>query len=185
MRFTLRVSLFVFLLLLAAGCMVMHQRRNIRESVAPEPMSPRAWANATGIYIGPIRSTSRRFGTEGVAVAETRLEISGTAQEPLIFLKMRVAFTSAGIQNGERTETFTNIDQRRYGVRERVIASSHEPDQLYLQLKAQPLAPTFGSFMIVTFRADGGADVDFVEHAFRRGEGTLQRPPVFAEAARD
>jgi len=184
MRFTLRISLFVCLILLGAGCAVMHQRRNIRESVTPEPMTPRDWAAVTGTYIGPIRSTSRRFGTEGVAVAETRLEISGTADEPLIFMKMRVAFTSAWNQNGERAETFTNIDERRYGVRGRIVASSREPNQLFLQLEPQPLAPTFGSFMIVTFREDGRANVDFVEHAFRRGEGILQRPPALVEEAR-
>lgn len=185
MRATLRISLFACLILVGAGCMAVHQRRNIRESVAPEPMTPRAWGAAAGTYIGPIRSTSRRFGSEGVSVAETRLEISGTADEPLIFMKMRVAFTSAGNMNGERTETFTNIDQRRYGVRGRLFASSHAPDQLLLQLKPQPLSPTAGSFMILTFRGHGHADVDFVEHAFRHGEGTLLRPPALEETAAD
>src|SRR5581483_8134034 len=185
MKLPLRVLSGVVIPFFLASCMAMHQRRIIRENVSPDPMTPGQWSQITGTYLGPIRSTNNRFGTEGVVVAETRMEVYGTAEHPLIFLKMRADTTSAMTFYGERTETFTNISERHYGVRGDVVAASHFPNQLYLKLWPQPLSPMLGGFMIVTFNGHGCAEVEFVEHAFRHGEGTLKRLPKLPGVCRE
>ena len=180
-----RFPLALCLALLFSNCMAMHQRRAIRENVSPNPMTPREWSQITGAYVGPIRSENRRFGASGAQAAELALEIFGTAAQPEIFLKMRSDYTSPLIFYGERTESFTNIPERHYGVRGDVVAISHEPDQLYIRLKPQPLSPLFGSFMIVTFHGHGCANVEFIEHAFRHGSGLLKRLPNLPGVCRE
>ncbi|MEA3189013.1 MAG: hypothetical protein QOD99_2843 [Chthoniobacter sp.] len=165
--------------------MAMHERRAVREDVSPNPMSLSAWAQVVGTYVGPIRSANRRFGNDGVNTMDVRLEISGSPEYPLIFLQTRTAFSGALILSGERAETFTNIPERHYGVRASVAATSHDPDQLRLMLKSQPLSPTLGGFMTLTFRGRGCAEVDFIEHAGRRGDGILKRLPRLPGVCRE
>lgn len=180
-----RLALAFCLTILVSGCVAMHERRVVREAVSPNPMTPGQWSQITGVYVGPVRSVNRRFGATGFNTTDLRLEISGTPEAPELFLKMHTAFTSASFFSGERDETFTNIPERRYGVRASLRATSHEPDQLRIRLWSQPLSPSLGGFLTITFRGQGCADVDFLEHAGRRGEGTIKRLPNLPGVCRE
>lgn len=179
-----RLLLLASLALFLAGCTIP-EHPPLLHDLSPAPMSPLDWEKSCGIYVGPIRSTSWHFGTEGVSVAETRLEISGTTGNPLIYIKMETAFTSAGNRSGNRTESFTNIAERRYGTPQGLVASSHAPNQLYIRLLASASSPSYGAFMIVTFHGRNPAHVEFVEHLSRRGDGMLQHLTVLRSALRD
>lgn len=182
MAIFLRASLILCVFL--AGCAGVPQRRAIRETLAPEPMSARAWAAVVGTYTGPVRSTMRRFRNEGASVAETRVEISGDAQNPRVFLKMQTGYTSAWVSYVERDETFTNIPERRYGTQGFVLASTHEPDQLMLRFRPGVLSANARAFWIITFCGRDCATIEAVGRSGRYGEGTLHRVPAFSGACR-
>lgn len=167
-----------------AGCAGVPQRRAIRETLQPEPMTEQAWAAATGVYTGPVRTVIRRFGTEGAAVADARLEVSGSALRPRVFLKMQTGYSSAWTPYVERTETFTNIPERRYGTQGYILATTHGPDQLMLRFRPGVLSTNSRVFWIVTFTGRDCATVTAVGRSGRHGEGTLHRVPEFPNSCR-
>jgi hypothetical protein len=113
---------------------------------------------------------------------ETRLELSGWAGDPRVLLKFDSGFSTAWALYGERTGVYTNIPSRRYGSQGMIYASTHAPDQLLLKLRRFGVSANVGSFMILTFRADGTINVDFVGHSGWRGDGELWRAPFPASA---
>jgi hypothetical protein len=173
-----RLLASVFLPLVMAGCASIYQRRAVFADLSGTPIAAAHWRKIAGVYSGPLRSTSSRFGNTGVVTENVRLELYGTPGAPLVFLKVHTSYTSANIAYGERMESFTNIPSREFGVKGRLAASSHAPNQLYISLRPQLLSPHRGTAMIVTFHENGGADIDLVGHFQRRGIGTLHREPL-------
>jgi hypothetical protein len=166
------------------GCGGVTAREHALTVLSPQPMNPAQWQRVTGLYAGPIRAATTRFGYEALSVRELRMEISGTAEEPLVFLKMQTSHAGAWTAYSEKTETFTNISERRYGTQGYVFASSHAPDQLLLRLRANGVSWNVRPRMILTFRGRSCIDVDWIAESGWRGEGTLQRLPIFSGACR-
>jgi hypothetical protein len=182
MSIFLRAALVFILGISIAGCAGVPQRREIRETLNPNPMSEREWAGVTGTYTGPVRLVIRRFGNEGASVTESRIELSGDARNPRVFLKMLTGYSSAWAPYVERSETFTNIPERRYGTQGFVLASTHAPDQLMLHFHPGVLSSNSHAFWIITFRGRDCAEVTAVRRSGWHGEGTLHRVPVFSTA---
>lgn len=165
-----------------AGCAAMPQRRAIRETPGPNPMTGSEWAAVTGIYTGPVRSVNRRFASEGLSVADARLELSGSAEQPRVFLKTQTGYAGAWSAYVERNESLTNIPERRYGTQGFIAAATHSPDGLTLQFRPGPFSTNSRAFWIVTFRGRDCAEVTAVARAGWHGEGTLHRVPVLPGA---
>jgi len=182
LRATSLLSLAVLFFL--TGCGTIPQRRAIRESVSPDPIDPRMFARIAGVYTGPIRTTTKRFGTQGVRLFETRLEVYGSPESPDVFFKIQTAFTGAWNVYGENSEEFTNIPDRRYGTQGYIVATTHAPDQLRIKLRAGAFSPHVGSFLIVTFRGRDCADVRWIGRSGWHGEGSLHRMPSFPDNCR-
>lgn len=170
------------LTLLATGCAGVGKRRAVVRALAPETMTPEQWSRVVGVYIGPVRATTIRFGDEGVTVLQTRIEISGRPEAPEIFLKVQTSFSGAWIPYSEKLETFTNIPERRYGTQGYIFASSHDPNQILLRLRPNGIPLGVRPRLILSFHAHGCADVEYLGPSGWRGEGTLHRVPVFAGA---
>src|SRR5450432_2219893 len=111
-------------------------------------------------YAEPVRSLSSRFGTTGTRVDNVRGELGGTPEAPLVFLRMRMVYSSADIAYGERIESFTNIPEREFGTKARLVVVSHAPNQLYIGLQPEIFSPNRGTAMIVTFHDKGCTEVD-------------------------
>ena len=180
-----------------AGCSTAPQRNAFFENLSPDRVSGSAWKNFTGIYKGTLKSAAyAHYGVEGVSVeglelqlnssdapgvtvAEIRLDLSGTPEEPLVYMEMDSSSTSSWAPSGTYFEKFTNIPQRQYGVRGRLLAYSHSPNQLLISLKPEFLSPNRGAAMILTFRGKGLVDIEYIGHFGRRGTGNLSRVPGF------
>jgi len=145
-------------------------------------MSERAFARIAGVYLGPVRTTTKRFGTQGIRLFEMRLELYGNPESPDVFLKLHTAFTGAWEAYGENSEEFTNIPERRYGTQGFIVATTHAPNQIMLSPRTGALSPHLGSFMIVTFRGRNRADVTWIGRSGWHGGGTLHRVPSFSES---
>lgn len=192
-----RVTLLFFVIISLTGCSTLPQREAFFENLSPDKISQSAWKKYTGIYKGTIHSSSSgNYGVEGVnmeyvdprlnssddpgvTVAEVRLELSGTPEEPQVYLEMQSACTSVWVTSGNYLEKFTNIPQREYGVHARLLAYSHAPNQLLISLKPQFFSPNRGAAMILTFRGKGYVDIEYIGHFSRRGTGNLTRVPAF------
>lgn len=171
--------------LLMTGCLSIRDRNVVLRGLDPEPVSPVQWEDMTGTYIGPLRAHVDTFvGTKGAAASDARLEIYGSAERPLVFFKWNTAFTTALVPIANRSESYTNIPQRRYGVKGRARPSTHWPDTMLLKLHPNILSPTSFTYLILHFRGDGGIDVDYLGHFGWRGIGRLHRLPEFPETAR-
>ena len=170
--------LLVFCLIFALpGCSTINQRNAVFADLSDRPIAPAKWRKLAGVYSGPVRSTSVGIGTTGVTSENMRLEVYGTPEDPLVFLRMRMFATSAFSAYNERNESFTNIPEREFGVRARLTASSHAPDELLITLEPALVSPNRGGAMIIKFATDGSAEVDSVGHFQRRGIGSLNRVP--------
>ena len=180
-RFLFRLALVLGAALSVSGCAFLSQRSAAFRPLAPDPMTPEAWAQVTGVYSGPIRATTKRFGTEGIRVFETRLELFGSPESPDVFIKIRTTHSGAWTAYSEKTETFTNIPERRYGTQGYVFASSHAPDQLLLRLRPNGVSLDVRPTMILTFRGRGYVDVQWLASNGWHGEGSLHRVPVFTD----
>lgn len=149
------------------------------ETLSPAPMGPGMFARVDGVYLGPVRVKTKRFGSEGIRLFEMRLEIAGSPHSPDVFIKLHTAYTGAWNVYGESREEFTNIPERRYGTQGYVVATSHAPNQLLLRPRPGPLSPHAGSFMIVTFSGPNRADVTWIGKSGWHGGGRLHRVPRF------
>ena len=108
---------------------------------------------------------------------ETRLDLSGWADEPEVILQEENAFTTSWVYYGERQGTYTNIPSKWYGAQGRVYASTHAPNQLLLKLRRYGFSAGTGSWMILTFHGKDTIDVDLIGHSGWRGDGELWRVP--------
>jgi hypothetical protein len=192
-----RAALLLCLIPFFAGCTsTVDQRKAFFGNLSPDRVTESAWKNYTGIYRGTIHSSARPStplgvnmrdiaiqlddsGMAGVTVAEVLFELSGTPDEPLIYLKLDTAASSEWVMSGTYVEKYTNIPQREYGVDGRLLAYSHEPNQLLISLKPPFFSPNRGAAMILTFRGKGYVDIEYIGHFGRRGNGNLSRLPTF------
>jgi len=174
-----RLSLIFCLITFLVGCSTVDQRSAFFDNLSPERVSEKAWKSYTGTYKGTIHSTAQSYSTVGITVADVRIELSGTPDAPLVYLEMDSAGTSAWNASVTYLEKFTNITQRQYGVRGRLLAYSHAPNQLLISLQPAILSPNRGAAMILTFRGKGFVDVEYIGHYSRRGTGALSRVPTF------
>lgn len=138
-------------------------------------MPARLWSRVVGTYTGPIRASTERGSFEGLMAMETRLDLSGWSDAPDVVFRMDKGYSTAFTPYGEWNGTFTNIPSQRYGSQGQVIASTHAPNQLLLVLRRNRTATRAGSWMILTFRANGSADVDWIGRSGWRGTGELGR----------
>jgi len=192
-----RAVLLLCLIPFFAGCSsTVDQRKAFFADLSPCPVSPLAWKNFTGMYRGTIHSTAvgsgvlgvniregdlqqDSAGTQGVTVAEVRLELSGTPDEPLIYLEMDSASSSAWNMSETYLEKFTNIPHRQYGVKGRLLAYSHAPNQLLISLQPAFFSANRGAAMILTFHGKDSVDIEYIGHFERRGNGSLTRVQTF------
>jgi hypothetical protein len=140
-------------------------------------MSARAWSRVIGTYTGPIHASTERGGFEGLMSTETRLDLSGWSDAPEIVFQVDKGYSTAWTPYGEWHGTYTNIPERQYGSQGGVLASTHAPNQLLLMLRRNRSA-TQGSWLILTFRANGKADVDWIGRSGWRGGGELWKEPA-------
>ncbi len=174
------LSRTVFLLctlLVLAGCRTINERNAVFTGLSDEPIACAKWRKLVGVYSGPVRSMSKGVGTTGITTQNMRLEVYGSPENPLVFLRLRAFATSAFTAYGERIESFTNMPEREFGVRARLSVSSHAPHDLFVTLEPTILSPNRGGAMIFSFQENGRVDVDSVGHFQRRGIGTLNREP--------
>jgi len=191
-----RATLIFCLSLLFFGCSTVDQRKAFFENLSPDRMSKSAWKHYTGAYRGTIHSSAYPNGVmganarewvfqtdasmePGVTVAEVRLDLSGTPEEPQVYLEMDSACSSEWVTSGTYFEKFTNIPQRQYGVKNGLLAYSHAPNQLLISLKPEFFSPNRGAAMILTFRGKGYVDIEYIGHFSRRGIGNLSRVTTF------
>jgi len=173
------LAAYTALILTVAGCSGYPDRRVILNGLSPALMSGRAYASVVGTYTGPVRSTTQRGGFEGESTIESRLDLSGEADNPQVALKMDTGFSTAWAMYGERKGVYSNIPSRRYGSQGVVFASTHAPNQMLLQLRRFGASAGTGAWVILTFQDDGVIDVDWIGHSGWRGSGELWRvPPV-------
>jgi len=175
-RFVLIVSLFSFF----AGCSTVQERKDFFANLSPDRISPAHWKTLVGVYKGSVHSSASAFGSTGINEMEVRLELSGTPDEPLVYLDIDTAASSAWNASVTYSEKFTNIPQRVYGGRKPVLVYSHEPNQLLISLEPEILSPNRGAAMILTFHGNAYADVDYIGHYGRRGNGNVSRVPFFS-----
>ena len=174
MRVFRRIAALV-VLAVVAGCAAPPDRSSILDELNPAPMSGRVWSRVTGTYLGPIHASTERGSYEGLMSMDTRLDLSGWSDAPDVVFRMDKGYTTSWTKYGEWHGTFTNIPDRRYGSQGGVIASTHAPDQLLLMLHRDRTATRSGSWMILTFRANGSVDVDWIGRSGWRGAGELWR----------
>ena len=175
----------LFFLLLLGGCASVSYRNVVLQNLDPAPIEYRDWQRIKGIYTGPLRARTDTFwGTEGVGVSDSRLEIYGPPEAPLVFFKWNTVFTSALIPTDTRSESYTNIPERRYGVKGRLLASSHAPGEVLLELHPNVFSPTSFTYLIIRFHGRGCADMDYLGHFGWRGIGRLYRKPEFPGVCR-
>jgi len=168
--------LLAFAACLVAGCASIRDRNVVLRGLHPHPIAADEWSRLTGVYTGPLRADVRTFfGSRGVSTADARLELYGSAERPLAYFKWSTAYSSAITPIGFRTETYTNIPERRYGTPSRVRPSSHAPNELLLKLHPNLLSPTSFTYLILRFQGDGSATVDYLGHFGWRGIGKLLR----------
>ena len=139
----------------------------------------RVWKSFPGKYKGSLHSTSHAWGTTGITVSELRFELSGTPSEPLIYLELDCAATSAWNMSSTYLEKYTNIPERTYGVRGRLTACTYGPNQLVIHLLPNFISPNCGAAMILTFHDQGTVEIDYLAHFERRGSGSMDRVPAF------
>lgn len=175
MQFLHRSLLVVCLVSLFAGCASIQERHDFFAGLSPECIADAQWPKCTGVYTGPLRSTASAFGSTGATVALINIKIEGTPENPLIFLKMESACSSAWNASENFTETYTNIAGRKYGVRGRLLAFSHAPKQMLISLKPGLFSPNRGAALILTFQPKGAVNVDYIGHFGRTGSGILYR----------
>jgi len=192
-----RSALIFCLIPLFFGCSTVDQRKAFFSNLSPERVTESAWKNYLGGYRGVIHSVAYASGVAGVSfnelefetdgsvmpgvtVASIRLELSGTPDNPLVYLEMNSSSSSEWVPSGSYDEKFTNIPQREYGVKGRVLAYSHAPNQLLISLQPEFFSPNRGAAMILTFRGKGYVDVEYIGHFGRRGNGSLSRVPTFS-----
>jgi len=168
------------LALAISGCAGPPNRNAVLDTLNPAPMSPQAWSRVVGTYNGPIRATTIRYGFEAQAAMETRLDISGTPDAPLIIFKTNSGYSTSWSQYDERRATYTNIPSERYGSQGTVTASTHAPNQMLITLRRDTTLTHKGIWMILTFTGDGKVDVDWIGHSGWRGNGELWRVPNLA-----
>ncbi|MEI8342421.1 MAG: hypothetical protein WCH43_12930 [Verrucomicrobiota bacterium] len=195
---TFRRAVLLFCLIpLLAGCSsTLDQRKAFFSELSPERISESSWRNYTGMYRGTIHSTAmpgdimgvnvaqwdvqtEGAALPGVTVAEIRFELSGTPDDPLVYLEMDCASSSTWTLSETYLEKYTNIAQRQYGVKGRVLAYSHAPNQLLISLQPAFFSPNRGAAMILTFRGKGCVDIEYIGHFSRRGNGNLTRVQTF------
>jgi hypothetical protein len=180
-----RLVLALVALLVCSGCISIRDRRAVLNSLNPAPIDPLTWSRIAGIYTGPLRADVNTFvGTRGVSVSDARLEIYGTAQHPEVFFKWNTEFSTALFPIEGRIESYTNIPERRYGVKGRARPSTHAPNEMLIKLHPNILSPTSFTYLILRFRGDGAADVDYLGHFGWRGIGTLHRQTRFPGSRR-
>jgi len=166
-------------LALLTGCAGPNNRNAVLNELNPAPISGRTWSRVVGTYTGPIRSSTIRFGYEGLSAMETRLDLSGWADAPAVVFQMDKGYSTAWTEYGERKGTFTNIPDKRYGSQGTVVASSHFPNQLLLVLRRDTTANRKPMWLILTFLANGNVDVDYIGRSGWRGAGELTRVPNY------
>jgi hypothetical protein len=166
-------------LALLAGCAGPGNRNAVLDELSPAPISGRTWSRIVGTYTGPIHASTERFGFEGLSAMETRLDLSGWADAPAVIFRMDKGYSTSWTMYGERNGTYTNIHDQRYGSQGTVVASSHAPNQLLLVLRRDTTANHKGTWLILTFLADGSVDVDYIGHSGWRGSGELSRVPSY------
>ena len=163
-----------------AGCSSTEDLRTVNfGNLSSSPVSGRTWKSYIGMYQGTVHTTARSFGTTAITVTEIQLELSGTPENPLIYLVMDSSCTSAWAMSGSYSETFTNIIQRRYGIPAWVVAESHGPNQLLIKLQTQTFSPYRDASLLLTFRGNGSVGVDFIGRYGRHGSGRLESLPAF------
>jgi hypothetical protein len=133
------------------------------------------WSRLIGTYTGPIHESTERWGHEGLAAMETRLDISGWSDAPEVVFKVDKGYSTSWTEYGEWQGTFTNIPSKRYGSQGEVIASTHAPNQMLLVLRRKSTATRAGSWVILTFRVNGNVEVDWIGRSGWRGQGELWR----------
>jgi hypothetical protein len=182
MRVFQRIAALATLAATIAGCAGYPDRRVVLNELDPAPMTERAWSHVTGTYTGPIRSTTLRGGYEGESAMETRVDLSGWADDPQVLLRIENGFSTAWAQYGERVGTYTNIPSKRYGSQGYVYASTHAPNQMLLKLRRYGASGGTGNWLILTFHGGETIDVDMIGHSGWRGDGELWRVPALDRA---
>lgn len=176
-RTLLAASCLLLAILALSGCAGVFGRRAVLYQLNPVPMSETAWAGVRGVYAGPVRAATQRFGFEGVQSMDFRLELSGYASDPGILMRVHTGYITAWTMYGEWKGTYTNLPSRRYGTQGWVEASTHAPDQLLIRPIANGIIGPREYWMILTFHPHGVASIDFIGHNGYRGEGELWRVP--------
>jgi len=175
-----RVLLLFCLIPFFAGCSSTKEQRNaFFANLSPEPVSCEFWKNYVGKYQGSMHSTARAFGSTGTTVSEIHFDLGGTPDEPLIYLELDSACTSAWTMSGTYLEKYTNIPERTYGVHGRLTAYSHGPNQLQINLEPDLTSPNRGGALILTFHDKGMVSLESIGHFERRGSGSLDRVRAF------
>jgi hypothetical protein len=158
-----------------SGCAGPPDRNAVLDELSPAPISPAAWSRIVGTYTGPIRASTIRSGFEGLAAISTRLDLSGS-----VVLRMDKGYSTSWTMYGEKKGTFTNIPSRRYGSQGTATASTHFPDQVLITIRRDGTLSHEGTWMILTFHANGNVDVDWIGRSGYRGTGELARVPSLA-----
>jgi len=171
--------LIISLISCLSGCSSVREREDFFSKLSPERINGADWHRLVGVYKGYTSSCSRAFGNNGVTEDEIILEISGGAENPLVYMIKQSSASSAWNASVSYTEKFTNIPQRVYGGAKQVLVSSHAPNELLISLKPELFSPNRGTAMILTFREDGSVDVEYIGHYGRRGIGRLLPVPSF------
>ena len=179
MRFFRRIAALAALAAAFAGCAGPAERRAALDELNPAPMSARVWSRVIGTYAGPTHASTGRGGFHGLMSIETRLDLSGWSDAPKVVLRVDRGYSSAWAEYAEWQGTYTNIPSKRYGAQGEVFASTHAPNQALLVLRRNNTLTRAGSWLILTFRANGDADVDWIGRSGWRGSGELWRalPP--------
>jgi hypothetical protein len=175
MRFFTRIAALAALSIGVAGCAEPISRTSVLDELNPAPMSPRAWSQVVGTYLGPIHASTERGSFEGLTAIETRLDISGPPDSPDVIVRLDRGYSTSWTAYGEWHGTFTNITERRYGSQGAVIASTHAPNQMLLKLRRNRTTSPAGAWMILTFLGNGRVDVDWIGRSGWRGTGELWR----------
>jgi hypothetical protein len=161
-----------------AGCAGPSNRQAIFAELNPAPMTPAQWANIRGVYTGPVRATTDRFGWEGQSTTEYRINLEGDVSAPEVLVDCDKGFSTSWTLYGERRRTYTNIPSRRYGTQGMVYATTHGADQVLLQLRKYGVSGRVETSLILTFRPNGHVSVEFIGPSGWHGDGELWRVPA-------
>ena len=168
--------------LLVAGCASHRPSKEVEQQFIPQPDSPMsqaAWRRFTGVYSGPVRMTNyKRFDARPTAIGKLHVEIGGSAQDPQVVIKGKLAFSNAITPYDESRESFSNIPTRKIEGRSSLEAWTHAPRQLVLALVSRKNSPWDHCTLIVTFRGPF-ADVRAIGENHWIGEGRLDRLPEY------